>query len=217
MTRSILVVNPKGGSGKTTIATNLAGFFAVQGKRVVLADMDRQQSAANWLARRPDTVPHIRAWTAETDKKKIKDFDAHWTIVDSPAAAHGEKLTNLVRRVELIIVPVSPSAFDMEATKHFLAELRAEKPVKKGESQVAVVGNRVDSRTLVAGELESFLQSLELPILTYLRDTQNYVHCARDGHSLFDLAPSRVEQDLEQWKPLGRWLTRQAKTIHPAH
>ena len=209
--RSILVVNPKGGTGKTTIATNLAGFFAAQGKRVVLADMDRQQSAANWLMRRPENVPYIMAWTASTDKKEIKAFDAHWTIVDSPAGVHGEKLTNLLRRVELIVVPVSPSAFDMEATKHFLAELLNEKPIKKGESQVAVVGNRVDSRTLVADELETFLKSFGLPVLTYLRDTQNYIHCARDGHSLFDVAPSRVEQDLEQWKPLGRWLVRQAK------
>ncbi len=89
---SILVVNPKGGSGKTTIATNLAGFFAAQGKRVVFADMDRQQSAANWLARRAETLPHIMAWTAATDKKAIKEFDAHWTIIDSPAGVHGEKL-----------------------------------------------------------------------------------------------------------------------------
>ena len=209
--RSILVVNPKGGSGKTTVATNLAGFFAAQGKRVVLADMDRQQSAANWLARRPETVPYIKAWTVETDKKDIKSYNAHWTVVDSPAGVHGEKLTNLLRRVELIVVPVSPSVFDMEATQDFLAELLKEKPIKKGESQVAVVGNRVDSRTLVADELEAFLMSLGLPVLTNLRNTQNYVHCARDGHSLFDVAPSRVEQDLEQWKPLGRWLLRQAK------
>jgi chromosome partitioning protein len=208
---SILVVNPKGGSGKTTVATNLAGFFAAQGKRVVLADMDRQQSAANWLARRPEAVPYIKAWTADTDKKDIKSYDAHWTIIDSPAGVHGEKLTNLLRRVELIVVPVAPSAFDMEATQDFLAELLKEKPIKKGESQVAVIGNRVDSRTLVADELEAFLKSLGLPVLTYLRNTQNYVHCARDGHSLFDVAPSRVEQDLDQWKPLGRWLMRQAK------
>lgn len=208
---SILVVNPKGGSGKTTVATNLAGLFAAQGKRVVLADMDRQQSAANWLARRPETAPPIKAWTAATDKKEIKEFAAHWTIVDSPAGVHGDNLTNLVRKMELVVVPVAPSAFDMEATKVFLAELLAEKPVKKGESQVAVVGNRVDSRTLVADELETFLKSFGLPVLTYLRDTQNYVHCARDGHSLFDIAPSRVEPDLQQWKPLGRWLMRQAK------
>ena len=144
--RSILVVNPKGGSGKTTIATNLAGFFAAQGKRVVLADMDRQQSAENWLVRRSETAPHIMAWTATTDKKEIKAFDADWTVVDSPAGVHGEKLTNLVRRVELVVVPVAPSAFDMEATQHFIAELLKEKPIKKGESQVAVVGNRVVCR-----------------------------------------------------------------------
>ncbi len=212
--RSILVVNPKGGSGKTTIATNLAGFFAAHKKRVVLADMDRQQSAANWLARRPETAPPIMAWTAATDKKEIKAFAADWTIIDSPAAVHGEKLTTLVRRVGLVIVPVVPSAFDMEATEDFLAELLTQKPVTNGESQVAVVGNRVDSRTLVADELEVFLKSLNLPVLTYLRDTQNYVHCARDGHSLFDVAPSRVEQDLEQWKPLGRWLIRQANKLN---
>ncbi len=209
--RSILVVNPKGGSGKTTVATNLAGFFAAHGKRVVLADMDRQQSAANWLVRRAETLPHIMAWTAATDKKEIRAFDADWTIIDSPAGVHGEKLTNLVRRVELVVVPVTPSVFDMEATHGFLAELLKEKPIKKGESQVAVIGNRVDSRTLVADELETFLKSLGLPVLTYLRDTQNYIHCARDGQSVFDVAPSRVEQDLEQWKPLGRWLMRQAK------
>ena len=151
------------------------------------------------------------AWIAATDKKEIKAFDAHWTIVDSPAGVHGENLTNLIHKMELVVVPVAPSAFDMEATKDFLADLLKEKPIKKGESQVAVVGNRVDSRTLVADELETFLKSLGLPVLTNLRNTQNYIHCARDGHSLFDVAPSRVEQDLEQWKPLGRWLLRQAK------
>ncbi len=99
----------------------------------------------------------------------------------------------------------------MEATQKFSRRIDGVKPIKKGESQVAVVGNRVDSRTLVADELETFLKSLGLPVFTYLRNTQNYIHCARDGYSLFDVAPSRVEQDLEQWKPLGRWLMRQAK------
>ena len=139
MMHSILVVNPKGGSGKTTIATNLAGYFAAQGKRVVLADMDRQQSTATWLARRPEKLPHIKAWTAATDKKEIHAFDAHWSVVDSPVGVHGEKLTSLMRRVELVVVPVAPSAFAMEATKVFLAELLAEKPVKNGERQVVVI------------------------------------------------------------------------------
>ncbi|MEO6023693.1 MAG: ParA family protein [Burkholderiales bacterium] len=213
---SILVVNPKGGSGKTTVATNLAGLFAARRYRVALADMDRQLSAAGWLKRRPETLPIIIPWTAQTDKKNIKSLDPQWAIIDSPAGVHGEKLTNLVRRADLIVVPVAPSAFDMEATKDFMLALRDEKPVRKGESPVAVVGNRVDSRTIVAIELEEFLKSLQLPILSYLRDTQNYIHCARNGYSLFDYAPSRVEQDLQQWRPIARWLQRQVQPLNAA-
>jgi chromosome partitioning protein len=209
--RSILVANPKGGSGKTTVSTNLAGLFANRRYRTVLADMDRQRSAEHWLARRPLELPRIVAWTANTDKKEIKAYDPHWVIIDSPAGVHGDKLADLVRRCELVLVPVAPSAFDMEATLAFLQELRKEKPVRKGESQVAVVGSRVDARTVAATELEAFLKSLDLPILSYLRDAQIYVHCARDGHSLFDVAPSRAEIDLEQWRPIQRWLTRHLK------
>jgi chromosome partitioning protein len=177
----------------------------------VLADMDRQQSATRWLMRRPLELPRIVPWTAETDKKEIKAYDPQWVIIDSPAGVHGEKLADLVRRCELVLVPVAPSAFDMEATLTFLSELRKEKPVRKGESQVAAIGNRVDSRTVAANELQGFLKSLELPILSYLRDAQIYVHCARDGHSLFDVAPSRAETDLEQWRPIQRWLARHLK------
>ncbi len=206
--RSILVANPKGGSGKTTLATNLAGLFAVRGFRVVLADMDRQQSSAGWLKRRPEHAPAIRAWTSATDKRDIKAYDPHWLVVDSPAGLHGDKLADLVRKSELVVVPVAPSAFDMDATFDFLSTLLQQKPVRKGESQVAVVGNRVDPRTLAANELDTFLQSFDLPVLSYLRDTQLYVHCARDGTSIFDMPPSRTGQDLDQWRPIGRWLSR---------
>lgn len=208
---TILVTNPKGGSGKTTIATNLAGMFARRRYRVVLADMDRQQSAANWLKRRAGDLPYIVGWTSDTDKKEIKAYDPHWLVIDSPAGLHGEKLADLVRRSDLVVVPVSPSAFDMEATEQFLTVLRQEKPVRKSESQVAVIGNRVDTRTLVAEELQQFLRAVELPILSTLRDAQLYVHCAREGTSLFDVAPSRAEQDLEQWRPVLRWIARHFK------
>ena len=206
--RSILVANPKGGSGKTTVATNLAGLFAARRFSVVLADMDRQQSAASWLARRPDELPQIPSWAMDANRKELKAFHPDWLVVDSPAAIHGEKLTNLVRKMDLVLVPVSPSSFDMEATQNFLIELRAQKPIRKGESQIAVVGNRVDARTIATAELEEFLKTLELPILSYLNDTQLYVHCARDGHSVFDVAPWRAERELEQWRPIARWLSR---------
>ena len=206
--RSILVANPKGGSGKTTVATNLAGLFAARGFSVVLADMDRQQSAASWLARRPDDLPQIPLWAMDADRKDLKALHPDWLVVDSPAALHGENLTSLVRKIDLVLVPVAPSSFDMEATQHFLTELRAQKPIRKGESQIAVVGNRVDERTIATAELEEFLKTLELPILSYLHDAQLYVHCARDGYSVFDVAPSRAEREMEQWQPIRRWLGR---------
>ena len=206
--RSILVANPKGGSGKTTVATNLAGLFAARGVAVVLADMDRQQSAASWLARRPDDLPQIPLWAMDADRKDLKALHPDWLVVDSPAALHGENLTSLVRKIDLVLVPVSPSSFDMEATQNFLTELRAQKPIRKGESQIAVVGNRVDQRTIATAELEEFLKMLELPILSYIHDAQLYVHCARDGYSVFDVAPSRAEREVEQWQPIRRWLGR---------
>ena len=206
--RSILVANPKGGSGKTTVATNLAGLFAARGFSVVLADMDRQQSAASWLARRPDDLPQIPLWAMDADRKDLKALHPDWLVVDSPAGLHGENLTSLVRKIDLVLVPVSPSSFDMEATQNFLTELRAQKPIRKGESQIAVVGNRVDQRTIATAELEEFLKTLELPILSYIHDAQLYVHCARDGYSVFDVAPSRAEREVEQWQPIRRWLGR---------
>lgn len=206
--RSILVANPKGGSGKTTVATNLAGLFASRRFSVMLADMDRQQSAASWLSRRSQDLPQIPMWPTHGERRDPQAPRPDWVVVDSPAAVHGEKLANLVRKINLVLVPVSPSPFDMEATKHFLMELREQKPIRKGESQIAVVGNRVDQRTVATAELEAFLKTLELPILGYLNDTQLYVHCARDGHSLFDIAPWRAEREVAQWKPIARWLSR---------
>lgn len=204
--RTVLVANPKGGSGKTTLATNLAGYFASQGDRVLLVDLDRQRSASGWLARRPDELPAIRGWSSQDDKKSMGDFGPDWLVVDSPAGMHGDKLTNALRRAERVIVPVQPSAFDMEATRIFLEELRAEKSVRKEKIEVAMIGMRVDARTRAAAALETFLDEAGFPVLTLLRDAQIYVQAANEGLSLFDMAPSRTVRDLEQWQPLLDWL-----------
>lgn len=203
---TILVANPKGGSGKTTLSTNLAGYFAQRGKRVMLADLDRQQSASDWLARRPAVLPAIHGWSGGDSRKAIADLRPHWLIMDSPAGMHGDKLSNALKRAELVVVPVQPSAFDMAATRDFVELLRAEKAVRKEKSYVAMIGMRVDARTRAADELELFLESAGFPVLTFLRDTQAYVQAAGDGISLFDLNPSRVARDLEQWQPLLKWL-----------
>jgi len=199
--KSILIANPKGGSGKTTLATNLAGYFASVGRQVLLADLDRQQSAAGWLKRRPPHLP-----TIHNHMTRKQTVEADWMVIDSPAGLHGEKLTAAVKLAELVIVPVQPSAFDMMATGDFLRVLREVKAVRKEKSQVAMVGMRVDSRTRSAAELAEFLLAVEFPVLTYLRDTQLYVQCANEGVSLFDLPPSRAARDTEQWQPLLDWI-----------
>lgn len=207
--QTILVANPKGGSGKTTLSTNVAGWLAGRKQRVVLADFDPLRSATEWLARRPPLFPAISGWTPAS-KHEPRERNPQWLVVDTPAALHGEGLRDAMHRADVLLVPVSPSAFDMAATQHFLDQIRAYKAVKKGEIAIGLVAMRVDPRTHSAGELEEFLTGFEFPLVAHLRQTQVYVHCARDGLSVFDLPRSRAEQDWEQWRPLTRWITRQS-------
>lgn len=198
---SILVANPKGGSGKTTLATNLAAYLASQGRQVVLADLDRQQSAAGWLSRRPPQFPSI---LGHQGRKLVGKPD--WLIIDSPAGLHGDKLAMAIKMANRVVVPVQPSAFDMLATGEFLGVLRELKAIRKDKCQVAMIGMRVDPRTRSAAELADFLLAADFPVLTYLRDAQVYVQCALEGVSLFDLPPSRALRDIEQWRPLLDWI-----------
>lgn len=206
--QTLLVANPKGGSGKTTLATNVAGWLASRKQRVVLADFDPLLSATEWLARRPPLFPPIGGWTPNATKENLKEHNPHWLVIDTPAGLHGEGLRDAMRRADILLVPVSPSAFDMAATKHFLDQIREYKAIKKGEIAVGLVAMRVDPRTHSAGELDEFLAATDFPVVAHLRATQVYVHCARDGLTIADLPRSRAEQDLEQWRPLTRWIAR---------
>lgn len=206
---TILVANPKGGSGKTTLATNLAGWLAGKRQQVAMADADPQRSASQWLERRPALFPAVHA--ADVERRHRKSAD-DWLVVDSPAGLHGDALRDAVRRADMMLVPVSPSIFDMAATARFLAAIQEYKAVKKGDLAVGLVGMRVDARTLAAGELDDFLKDQGAPRVGNLRDTQLYVHCAREGLSVFDLPRSRAEQDWEQWRPLTRWIARHSPT-----
>jgi chromosome partitioning protein len=201
--RTVLIANPKGGSGKTTLATNLAGYFATRGRRVALRDLDRQQSALAWLKRRPYKLPLISPQENDRDKS---GREAEWTIVDSPAGLRGDKLTDAIKGADWIIVPVQPSAFDIGATSEFLDVLREEKAIRKQRTFVALAGVRVDARTRSAATLQAFMESSGFPVLTYLRDAQVYRLAAEQGASLFDIRPSQVGRDLQQWAPLLHWL-----------
>lgn len=204
--QSILVANPKGGSGKSTLATNLAGHFAWAGERTMLGDVDRQQSSLRWLQRRPDNLPAIQGWDIEPDEPAKPPKGTTRVVLDTPAGLHGKKLAQVLKLVGRIIVPVQPSAFDMWASEDFFSQLAEEKAVRKQQAFIAVVGMRVDARTRAAQQLEAFLAGFDLPVLTYLRETQLYVQLAGQGLTLFDMPRSRTERDRLQWQPLVDWL-----------
>lgn len=204
--KAFLVANPKGGSGKSTLATNLAGYFASRRYDVMLGDVDRQQSARDWLSSRPFALPTIETWRIGPDDVARPPKGTTHVVLDTPAGLHGKLLERVLKLSTRVLVPVQPSTFDMRATRQFLEALLDEKAIRKGRADVAVIGMRVDARTRAAGELERFLATFDLPVLTYLRDTQNYVQAAAAGMTLFDLPPSRVERDLEQWQPIVDWV-----------
>jgi chromosome partitioning protein len=205
MRNSFLVANPKGGSGKSTLATNLAGWFARRGHRTMLGDIDRQQSSRGWLRLRAPSLPHIASWEIEADKPARPPKDTTHVVLDTPAGLHGKKLAQVLKVVERVIVPLQPSIFDIMATRDFLDVLLEEKEVRKQHAFVAVVGMRVDARTRAAAELERFLEGAGVPVLTFLRDTQNYVQAAAHGMTIFEMPASRASQDWEQWLPLIAW------------
>jgi len=208
--QTLVVANPKGGSGKTTLATNVAGWLATRRQRVVLADFDPLRAATDWLSRRPPLFPAISGWTADGAKRELKGEPPQWLVIDTPAELHGESLRDAMRRADILLVPVSPSAFDMGATQRFLDQIAEYKAVKKGDIAIGLIAMRVDSRTNSAAELEEFLEEFDYPLVAHLRQTQVYVYCARDGLTVFDLPRSRAEQDWDQWRPLTRWIARQA-------
>jgi len=208
--QTILVANPKGGSGKTTVVTNVAGWLAGKRQRVAIADHDPQRSATEWLARRPALFPAILGLPPGATRQALKDADPQWQVIDTPAGLHGGDVRDAVTRADVMLLPLTPSAFDMTATQRFLASIAHYEAVKQGTLAIGIVAMRVDARTRSAAELDLFLEAFDLPVVAHLRDTQVYVHCARDGASVFDLPRSRGEQDWEQWKPLTRWIARHA-------
>ena len=202
--KTILIANPKGGSGKTTLTVNVAGYLANRGQRVAILDLDRQQSATRWLALRPDNLPPIRILESKKDEAQRSD----WLVIDSPAALHGKNLAHAIKLASKIIVPVAPSLFDLQASRDFLQTLAEEKKVRNSKCHIGIVGMRMEMRTKAAWALEHFLASLDLPILGYLRETQVYVNAAFEGKSLFDLPPYLAERELEQWVFLQGWLEK---------
>lgn len=203
--RKIMVLNPKGGCGKTTLATNLAAHYAVAGKAVSLVDLDVQKSAAEWWQARDAGRPAIQLVEPDNGRVRIPP-KSEVAILDAPAAVHGKDLTAMVKRAETLLIPVLPSPVDSRAAAHFIEELLLVGRVSRRETRVAVVANRVREYTLAYRRLEAFLGHLAIPFIATLRDTQNYVRAAERGLGVLELPPHLAQPDVEQWQPLLRWL-----------
>lgn len=202
----IVVANPKGGVGKSTLSTNVAGFFASQGHAVSLGDADVQQSSRLWLSLRPAEARAVGVWDVGPEQIAKPPRTARHAVLDTPAGLQGKRFKEVMKLADKIIIPLQASVFDIFATRPFLDQLARDRRASKVE--VGIVGMRVDERTIAADKLREFVDSLGLPVLGYLRDTQNYIHLAASGLSLFDVAPGRVERDLEQWQTICDWLER---------
>ena len=200
----VVVANPKGGVGKSTMATNIAGYFASRGHAVMLGDADRQQSSRLWLGLRPPGARPIATWEVGHERVAKPPRGTTHVVLDTPAGMHGTLAREMLKLADKVIVPLQPSVFDIFATRSFLDEMAEH--AKATRLQVGIVGMRVDERTIAADKLHEFVDNLGLPVLGYLRQTQNYIQLAARGLTLFDVAPGRVGRDLEQWKNICRWL-----------
>ncbi|MGD8907983.1 MAG: ParA family protein [Chromatiales bacterium] len=205
--RTIMLMNAKGGCGKTTLATNLATWYADEGMKVALADFDPQRSTLDWLEARKDYdgIPNIEGIDAISGPIKPAN-GTELLIMDSPAGTHGKTINKMLQRVDTLILPVLPSPIDMRACNRFLSELLDSGWLSKKQTRIGIVANRVKEQTRIYHDLEEYLGHLEIPFLTHLRESQNYIRSASQGLAIFELAPTQVYKDVILWDPLVEWL-----------
>jgi len=204
--RHIMVMNAKGGCGKSTLATNIASYFVSQGASVALADYDPQRSSLDWLDRRPSNRPAIAAVAGFEEGLRHVPRNADYVIIDAPARSHGKELTDLVKHAETIVVPVLPSTIDMQATSNFLEELKSVGKVERKQAKIATVANRVRDNTLIFDDLDEYLTKARVPYVAALREAQNYVRAYTRGLGIFELPEYLAWPDWEEWEPLTAWL-----------
>ena len=204
--RHIMVLNAKGGCGKSTLATNIASYFVTEGADVALADYDPQRSSLDWLERRPDNRPVIHAVAGFEGGLRRVPRNADILVIDAPARSHGDELADLVKHAETIVVPVLPSTIDMQATAVFLKELQAVGKIARKQAKIATVANRVRDNTLIWDELDEYLLKTRVPYVAALREAQNYVRAYTRGLGIFELPEYLAWPDWEEWEPLTAWL-----------
>lgn len=209
----IVVLNPKGGSGKTTIATNLASYFASQQQKPVLMDFDPQGSSLRWVRKRPQSQPPIHIIAAfERDPRMTRSFQLRvpvgttHVVVDTPAAVEPRQLPELTRNAHKIVVPVLPSDIDIHACSRCIRDLLLVAKIRREHNRIGVVANRIRRNTVTYQSLIRFLQTLGIPIVATLRDSQNYLRAAEQGIGVHEMKSYIVREDIEEWRPLVEWL-----------
>lgn len=205
--RSILVVNPKGGCGKTTIATNLATYYAVWDMSTALVDLDPQQSSMEWLRVRPDSENKIQGFNGLKGKIYPAE-DTQRVIYDSPARTDTGKVARLIKLVDVVIIPVLPSAIDMRVAASFVADIVARVRKNNSHAMIGVVANRTQKNYHSYTTLMKFLKTLNIPIAGALRNSQNYIKAADSGVGIFEMPLSEVKKDMQEWEPIIRWLEK---------
>ena len=203
--RSILVVNPKGGCGKTTIATNLATYYSVWDVATALVDLDPQQSSMEWLRVRPDTENAIQGFNGLKGKIFPKEGTDR-VIYDAPARTDSAKVAKLIKLVDVVIIPVLPSAIDMRVAASFVADITARVRANNAHAIIGVVANRAHSGYHSYKALHKFLKALKVPFIGTLRSSQNYIKAADSGVGIFEMPASEVAKDMQQWEPILEWV-----------
>ncbi|MEK7206398.1 MAG: AAA family ATPase [Pseudomonadota bacterium] len=234
--RKIMLLNAKGGCGKSTMATNLASYYASQGKSVVIADFDPQGSSMEWIEARAQDRPPIRGIAAWREPLRVPR-STDYVIMDVPAGSRGAELTALVRRAQTVVIPVLPSPTDIRACAHFIHDLLLVGRVSRDETRLAVVANRVRENTgmqsaveqvlgsikipyttlntQIYHNLERFLSRLKIPFVATLRESNNYLVADARGLGIFDLPSGSAAHDVEQWEPLLKWLESKRSVPSP--
>ena len=202
----IAVINRKGGSGKSTMATHLAAWLAGQGASVMLGDVDRQQSTRTWLKRRNSQLPAIAPWAIDQKNVLKVPVGVIHVVLDTPGGLHGFELAKVVMAAHAILIPVCNSIFDRESAAACIAELMALPRLASGRCKLGVVGMRIDARTHAALTLRAWAAALQVPFLGVLRETQSYVRSLDSGQTIFDIRSAASKPDLDQWEPILHWL-----------
>ena len=216
--RKVVVLNPKGGSGKTTLAFSLAGYLAGTGRTVALLDMDKQGSSRRWLQNRSTQLPAIQSLPPPEDPAGTITIppDIDVVVIDAPAALPPEELADYTCGMHAVLVPVLPSDMDIHAASRLVSDLLLKAQVSRRNGRLGIVANRVKERTIAYRQLMRFLESLSIKLIGVLRDSQNYTHAAAAGRCLHEMAASQVRKDMAQWSAITNWLEdRLAEPLTP--